>query len=191
MSRKFSFWERLSRVARHRLVVPIKRSPHPPEHTARAVMFGVFWALTPLVGVQMYLVFFTWLACRRSERLNFSLIIALAWTWISNVFTMWPLYYVFYVTGKLLLGRLETASGYQGFVEKWEAVLANAGGVIDSVLVSAKMIAQDQGIPLMVGCLPYAFGGAWVSYQWSLKYVRRRRLARRVATGRTKARNVR
>ena len=116
MSRDFSLWERLSRLARHRLVVPIKRSPHPPEHTARAVMFGVFWAMTPLVGVQMYLVFFTWLACRRSEKLNFSLIIGLAWTWISNVFTMWPLYYVFYVTGKFLLGRLDTASGYEGFV---------------------------------------------------------------------------
>ena len=96
----------------------------------------------------------------------------------------------FYVTGKFLLGRLDTASGYEGFVEKWEAVLANAGGVIDSLLASAKMIAQDQGIPLMVGCLPYAFGAAWVSYQWSLKYVRRRRLSRRTATGRAKARNL-
>jgi hypothetical protein len=142
-------------------------------------MVGVFWAFTPLVGIQMYLVFLTWLAARRNPRLEFSLIIGLAWTWVTNVFTLWPAYYAFYRTGQILLGRNVGAAGYDSFVAKWESILAANDGFIDSFLASLKLVAHDQGLAMAVGCLPYAFGGAWLGYYCTLQFIRRRREQRK------------
>ena len=49
----YSRWERFKRACRLRLVVPLKRSVHSPEHIARGVGIGMFWAMTPTVGIQM------------------------------------------------------------------------------------------------------------------------------------------
>ena len=179
LGRKFSFWGRLYRLVHLRLVVPLKRSRHSPEHSARGVMVGLFWAFTPLVGIQMYLVFLTWLAARRNPRLEFSLIIGLAWTWVTNVFTIWPVYYAFYFTGQILLGREEGAAGYESFVAKWESVLAANNGFVDSFLASVKLVAHNQGLAMAVGCLPYAVGGAWLGYYCTLQFIRRRRRERK------------
>jgi uncharacterized protein (DUF2062 family) len=182
--RNFSVWQRLQRLARHRLVVPIQRSPHPPEHTARAVMVGLFWAMTPLIGVQMYLVFFTWLIARRSPKMEFGLIISLAWTWVTNVFTMWPIYYAFYITGRVLLGQPDEMPGYDSFIQHWQGALSNGDGFFETLLAQVKLIAHDKGLPLAIGCLPYAFLSAWLGYVFSLKYVIRRRAAKARASRR-------
>jgi hypothetical protein len=89
---KRSLWQRMVRLTTYRLLIPIKRARHAPEYGARGVMVGMAWAMTPLVGIQMYLVFMTWLIARRLFRWNFSLIIGLAWTWTTNVITLFPIY---------------------------------------------------------------------------------------------------
>lgn len=170
--------QRLSRLLHFKLIIPLKRSPHPPEYTARAVMWGLFWASTPLVGAQMYLVFMTWLVARRSSRFDFNLIIAAAWTWVTNIFTIGPAYYVFYLTGKLLTGQLHAARGYQHFVEKLQAMLAEQNGIIEKLYSSVAMIAFDQGVPMLIGCIPWAIASAWIGYHVTLRYVHRRRRAR-------------
>ncbi len=162
MRRQFSFIQRLSRLVHFKLIVPLKRSPHPPEYAARAVMVGLFWAFTPLIGIQMYLVLMTWLVARRFQRLDFNLLIGAAWTWATNIFTMWPTYYLFYLTGKLLTGELQGARGYGHFVDKWRAVLAEHDGVIETLYAS----------------VPWAIGAAWFGYWFTLRYVHRRRRAR-------------
>ena len=182
--RKFSFWERLSRLVHLRLVIPLKRSRHSPEHSARGVAVGLFWAFTPLVGIQMYLVFLTWLVARRYPRFEFGLIIGLAWTWVTNVFTIWPVYYAFYFTGQILLGREKGAAGYEGFVTKWESVLAATNGFIDTFSASVKLIAHDQGLAMTVGCVPYAVATAWLGYYCTLQFIRRRRRGRQQAAAR-------
>jgi hypothetical protein len=58
--RNLSIADRLRGVLRYRLIVPLKRRRHSPEYTARGVMIGLFWAFTPMVGIQMYLVSMTW-----------------------------------------------------------------------------------------------------------------------------------
>ncbi len=138
-------------------------------------MVGLFWAMTPLVGVQMYLVFFTWLIVRRSPRLEFALIIGLAWTWVTNVFTMWPIYYAFFITGRILLGQPDEMPGYESFVQNWQGALSDGEGFFETLLAQVKLIAEEKGLPLAVGSLPYAFISAWLGYRWSLKYVIRRR----------------
>ncbi len=147
-------------------------------------MVGLFWAFTPLLGVQMYLVFFTWLLTRRNPRLEFGLIIGLAWTWVTNVFTIWPVYYAFYFTGQIFLGRWEGATGYDIFVSKWEEILAANDGFIETFSASVKLIAHDQGLAMTIGCVPYAIGGAWLGYYCTLQFIRRRRRGRQRAEAR-------
>lgn len=178
LRRQFSFIQRLSRLLHFKLIIPLKRSPHPPEYTARAVMVGLFWAFTPLIGIQMYLVLMTWLVARRSPRFDFNLLIGAAWTWVTNIFTMWPTYYLFYLTGKLLTGEYQGARGYEHFVGKWQALIAEHEGFFEKLSASVVMIAHDQGVPMLIGCVPWAIGVAWLGYWCTLRYVHRRRRAR-------------
>ena len=121
--------ERIQRLIRFRLVIPIKRSRHPPEYTARGVGIGLAWGLTPLIGIQLAIVFANWLAFRPFRRLDFGLFVALAWVWVSNAVTMLPMYYGFYVTGQVLLGNWDDLTGYEGFVARWTEVFANGDGL--------------------------------------------------------------
>ena len=193
MERKQSLWSKLRRLVHLRLVVPLKRSPHPPEYTARGVMLGVFWAFTPLIGIQMYLVVLTWILARWHPRTDFSLIVALAWTWVTNVLTMLPIYYVFYVTGQLFLGHPDEASGYRYFVAQWQEAFAENDQFLDQIYAYARLVANEQGLPMAIGCLPYALGTSWLGYRWSLRFLierrrRKRRLAAARAAGRAPAR---
>ncbi len=156
-----------------RLVVPMKRSAQGPEYTARAVGVALFWALTPLIPVQMYLLGLTWLLTRRIPWLNFNLLVALAWIWVTNAFTMIPIYFVFYLTGQILLGRWDDLAGYGQFADQWQTVLKSADGFFDSLLAIGGMVVREQGAALAVGCLPYALGGGWLGYVLSLRFMRR------------------
>ena len=172
---KRSIWQRLVRLTTYRLLIPIKRARHSPEYVARGVMVGMAWAMTPLVGIQMYLVFMTWLIARRFFRWNFSLIIGCAWTWMTNVVTMFPIYYVFYVTGQMLLGNWDNVSGYASFV----GLLAETFGADLSLWETLErygvFIIKDWGLAMAVGSLPWAALGGWLGYRWGLAYARRRR----------------
>ena len=113
---------RFGRWLRYRFVVPIKRSRHPPQYTARGVAVGLFWAMTPTVGIQMMFVLANWLLIRRfAPRWDFNVIHAMAWTWVTNFATVLPSYYMFYVTGQLVLGRWDDLTGYEGFIKLWDA----------------------------------------------------------------------
>lgn len=170
----------LGRVIRYRLIIPLFRSPHPPEYTARGVAVGVFWGLTPLVGGQSFIIAGQWMVARRLGW-EFSLLQGLAWTWISNVFTMLPLYYLFYITGLLMLGDADQAGGYHAFLALWQRATEGADhGFLTRVMLSVRVL----GVPALLGCLPWASSGAWVSYAWSYRIAerhQRKRAAREAA----------
>lgn len=174
-----SFLERMGRLSRLKLLIPLKRSPHSAEYAARGVAVGMFWALTPLIGIQMYLCLMTWLLAQQTKNLRFSLVIACAWTWVSNVFTMLPIYYVFYITGQVMVGNWENISGYETFIVSFEFAFSDDVGFWDSILELVALLAREVGVAMGVGCLPYAIIGGWLSYGISLKYIQQRR-ARRV-----------
>lgn len=182
-------WERMQRLSRLKLLIPLKRSPHSPEYSARSVAVGMFWAMTPLVGVQMYLCLMTWLVCRPFRKLRHSLVISCAWTWVTNVFTMLPVYYGFYATGQVMTGHWDDITGYGAFHNAWQASFAASNTFWEGVAELVVLLAKDLGCAMLIGCLPYAIGGAWVSYYLSLKYVRRRR--RRMAEKRAREANAR
>jgi uncharacterized protein len=185
---------RLRRQIYRRLLVPLLRGRHPPEYAARGVFVGVFIALTPTTGIQMLMVGVVWLVVRRwwPER-EFSLVAGLAWTWITNVFTLPPLYFLYLLTGRALLGHPAEVHDYETFEDRlaepvpeeppWIEVLPDESGSLQMLWTYSVNLLDRFALPIFVGSLPWTLLGAWLGYHGSLALVRRvraSRLARRV-----------
>jgi uncharacterized protein len=157
------------RALRYRLIIPVFRSPHPPEFTAGGVANGVFWALTPSVGIQSVAILATWFIARTALQRDSSLLQAFIWAWINNPLTMIPMYYAFYVTGLWLLGQGGESEGYAAFASVWDA--SSNVPWFDRLASLGRAV----GVPTTLGSIPYAVVGGAVSYQWALRVVRRRK----------------
>ncbi len=168
MKRRFNFWQKMKRLCRYRLVIPLLRSPHPPKYKARGIAVGVAWAMTPLVGIQMAVVGITWVIAKYVFRWNFSWPLALAYTWITNVFTMIPIYYAFYVTGQLMMGRPITR--YADLKDTMKAVFFADYTFGEKIMASFKLLMQDWGLGMAVGCLPWALFLGTMSYYITMRY---------------------
>ena len=187
-------------MARYRLVTPLQRSRHPPGYVARSVSAGLFWAMTPTIGIQMPMVLLHWLIVRKFRQWDFNLIHAWAWTWVTNFVTMFPVYYAFYITGQLALGNWNDLTGYHGFLKLWDAsvvvadpigspshgllelVSYNIVGLLERAWVYFAIVIEVWGMPMLVGCIPYAIVSAWLGYAWSMRIVvshRRKMIERR------------
>jgi hypothetical protein len=162
------------RLIRYRLVVPVFRSPHSPEYTARGVANGVLWGLTPFMGLQTILILSTWIAGRRVFRRDSSVLQALIWVWVNNPITMLPMYYVFYLTGLWLSGTSGSFTGYAEFVLLWDTS-AQEPRVIDRLIFLGAAI----GLPIAIGCIPYSLLGSGLAYRWTLRVLRARRVLTR------------
>ena len=159
----------MRRWLRYRLIIPVFRSPHSPEYTARGVANGVFWAVTPLIGLQTAAILATWFVGRKALGKDSSLLQAFIWAWVNNPVTMIPMYYAFYRTGLWITGDAGAAAGYDGFVGLWNAT-ANADWMTRVVA-----LARSVGLPTLVGCTPYAIASGALSYWWAVSILRRRR----------------
>ncbi len=174
----------LTRLLLEKLIIPLRRSRHPPEYTARGVFIGLFVALTPTVGVQMAVVFGLWVIVRRVYRpWDFNLVVALAWTWVTNVATAPPLYYLYIVTGRMMLGRWGDLQGYHVFTQRLAATVPQDSGWLEAAWLYLVNLFQIFGVPMFVGCVPWMILGAWAGYVWSLGLLRglARARARRAA----------
>jgi uncharacterized protein (DUF2062 family) len=158
----------LLRGLRYRLLIPVLRSTQSPEYTARGVANGVFWGLTPTVGLQTIEITSTWLVARALLRKDSSLLQAYLWVWVNNPITMIPMYFLFYVTGLLMLGDVSRASGYGAFASLWTRAAAMPWW--EGFLAMLQAI----GAPLFLGAVPYALIGTALAYRWALALVRKR-----------------
>ena len=172
MAKRHSWLENIRRLFRKQLIVPIIRSPHPPEHTARGVAVGTMWAMTPLVGIQMWLVTMTWLGFKKFTSKTFSLPLGLAFTWLTNVFTLVPVYYVFYVTGQIMMGHWESISGYDHLQEIIRQTFMSDLSFIQEWALFFKLLLQDWGLAMVVGCLPWAVVGYWLGFRLTLQFLK-------------------
>jgi uncharacterized protein (DUF2062 family) len=171
-ARPKSFLQRLRRLLRYRLMIPLLRSRQSPEHVARGTAMGIAWGFTPSIGVQMPLVFVTWVVARRMFNWDFNLVLALAWTWVSNVFTALPLYYLFYITGQVMFGHWHDLTGYQSFLSLWQGSFTDDQSLLDQLATLGRILVLDWGIAMGVGSIPWAAGTGILSYRYSLKFVR-------------------
>lgn len=176
--KKYSLWEKTKRLIRLKLIVPLVRSPHPPEYKARGVAVGLAWAMTPLVGIQMWTVFMTWLIAKKVFKWGFSLPLGLAWTWVTNVITMVPIYYIFYITGQIMRGKIHAISGYENLSKIIEDTFMGDLGFVDKWVLFFKLLLKDWGISMAVGCLPWLVVSAILGYYLTMRF-ERIRLARK------------
>jgi uncharacterized protein (DUF2062 family) len=105
---------------------------------------------------------------------RFNIIAALAWTWVTNIFTLPIVYYVFLVTGRLMLGRWEQPMGFENFSTKLNEVIALGGGSLTAVWGITLTMVDLWGVPLFIGCIPWAILTGWIGYIWTLKFQQNR-----------------
>ena len=172
MAKRHNWLQNISRLFKKRLLIPIIRSPHPPEHTARGVAIGTMWAMTPLVGIQMWLVSMTWLFCKKFLKTSFSLPLGLAFTWITNIFTMVPVYYVFYVTGQMMMGHWDSISGYSHLKEIIHQTFMSDLSFVDEWVLFFKLLLQDWGFAMIIGCVPWMILGYWLGSHLTIQVLK-------------------
>jgi uncharacterized protein (DUF2062 family) len=176
-------WNGLRRLMRFRLIIPVLRASHPPEYTARGVLIGMLVAMTPTVGIQMAICAVIWAAIKvLRPKWDFNVIVAMAWTWVSNVFTLGPLYYLFLITGEVMLGRWGDVGGYDAFTDRLTELLSKDVSWYEAIWVYAVEMFTIWGVPMFLGSIPWAIVSAWLCYRWSLRLsrtVHERRLRRR------------
>ena len=180
-ARRFTAGERFYRMMRLRLIIPMIRSRQPPENTARAVAVGLLWAFTPTFGIQMALTCVHWYIARTFFKRDFNLVVAMAWTWVTNLFTVPFCYYIFFLTGQILLGRWNDLTGFSSFQKFWVTAMGRTGG--DPISLEAwepyfSIIVEGWGLALLVGSMPFASLGYIGGYHWTLRMVTRWRAAR-------------
>jgi uncharacterized protein (DUF2062 family) len=181
-------WNGLRRLVRFRLVIPVLRARHSPEYTARGVFVGLIVAMTPTVGVQMAIVAAIWLAVRLLRpSWNFSPVVAALWTWVTNIFTLAPIYYIFLITGQLMMGRWGGTDSYDMFADRLNKLLATDATWLESLWIYAVEMFTIWGVPMFVGSIPWAIVCGWLGYRWSLSVAR---TVHRRRKRRTKARPV-
>ena len=168
--KKYTLKERCERLLKMKLVVPVLRSTLPPEVKAMGVAVGLFWAMTPLVGIQMWLVFMTWLFFKKVLHIDFSLVLGVAYTWVTNVFTMIPVYYIFYVSGQIMRGRISDISGYSKLSGIFKDAFMGDLSFADKWLLIFKILVKDWGVSMAIGCLPWAIVCSIIGYKLTLKF---------------------
>jgi len=180
LRKKHKWHKQLKRGAKFRLVIPLKRSKHPPEFTARGVAVGMLLAMTPTVGIQMFMMLGVWLFSTRVLKWDFSLLASVGWTWSTNVFTMIPLYYLFYVTGQLMLGHYDEISGFESFSRLMESVNDPSLSFWEGTRIWMTNLFTGWGVPMFVGCIPWAILSSWLGYVLAYRYVVRYREKRAI-----------
>lgn len=87
----------LWRRARHFVVHRVLRVDDTPHRIAMGVAVGLFVAWTPTMGVQMILAFAVAALLRANKA------IAVALVWLTNPFTMLPVYYINWFVGRTIV----------------------------------------------------------------------------------------
>jgi hypothetical protein len=171
----------LGRLTRMKLIVPLKRGQAPAEHVARGVAVGLAVAFTPTVGLQLVMVLLIWMLAKAAgPRFHFHAISAFAWVWITNIFTIGPIYYVFLQTGMLMLGRFDELGGIglDQFTAQLTAVASAETGFVEALWVGTLSLFDIWGIPLFLGSVPWAIILSWGGYVWSKRFIERFRARR-------------
>jgi uncharacterized protein (DUF2062 family) len=156
---------------RRRFMLPLLRARHAPEQAARGSMVGLAWAFTPTFGLRMPLVLLTWMIARRLFGWEFNLLLGLAWTWTTNALVTVPVYYMFYVTGQIMLGRWHDLSGFAAFQDLWAPLLQGDLAQILNLLLA-------WGLVLWLGALPWSVLMGYLGYRYTHRLLRGRRALR-------------
>jgi len=173
-----SFKQRLKRWFYIKLIIPMLRSSQSADQISRAVAIGIFWSLTPFFPIQTYLLIINWFIFRQHRELRFSFPVAIVFVWITNPLTMLPVYFVFHLTGQLLLGRSDDLMGYESFIAQWGVINFGEGRFFSIAQETAMLLITNYGITVGIGFLPYAVVGSALGYFGAQKILSRNKTSR-------------
>lgn len=184
-------WGRTFRsILRERWLQPYLRSQNTPHRAALGTGLGIFVGLLPLVGIQTYLVILLWAIGRYLLRIHLSLPVAVAMVWITNPFSLPPLFYLYYLIGTSLLwifpidapSLLTTLAIWQGSLGR--GVEAGSLWAVWLERMGIRLLLE-YGWPVLLGSLVCAIPAALLSYAISfviLRHYRMRMLPSKIPT---------
>lgn len=143
-----------------KVVLPMRRQHKNPSYLARSNAIGMSLAFAPFPG-QVPVVVALWMLARRFKW-RFSLGISLAWTFISNVFTNLPLFYLYYLTGNLMRGSRQT-------LQYTDMQNVFSQGLTDAV----HFLATEFGMSILLGSFVYMLFGGIFGYclgRWTARF---------------------
>jgi len=125
----------------------------------RGVAIGLFWGFIPM-PMQMLAVMAT------TPLLRFNVPIAISMVWLSNPFTMPPMYYMEYLTGNLILGQ----EGIQGIKLTMEWFKENIGDIFIPLYVGTSFYSI-----VVTGIVYLVLNKLWVTSVKSEKHYKEKK----------------
>ncbi len=160
-------------------------SNRPVSEIGIGIFVGIFWALTPLVGIQILLVLGTWFIFRLF-RINFFLPGAMACVWITNPLTLIPFYFGFYFLGFTILryfGYTTQFISYASFSQLMDTT--QRMNTWDSIYFWLNYIYEALLWPMGIGSLLIAVPTALFSYFFTVFFINYKRRKQAQALGLT------
>ncbi len=130
----------------------------------RGVAIGLFWGFIPM-PMQMLAVMAT------TPFLRFNVPIAISMVWLSNPFTMPPMYYVEYLTGNLILGQ----EGIDDIELTMEWFSANIGDIFIPLYVGTAFYSV-----IVTGAIYFLLNWLWIRSVHSEKKERKNGRAKKI-----------
>lgn len=181
-----SLWQKTKHKFQEHIVKPIMESHSPIGEASLGAAIGMFWGMTPTIGIQMWLVWMTWVILK-PFRVRFDLVIGTAMVWLSNPITMGPLYYGFLITGYWFfefMGQTVTWLTYDSFTATLAAITNNPdAGTWDKFVLGVKYMILELGYPMIIGSLFWATPLALLSFIGTEWYLHRSRKQKAAAMG--------
>ncbi len=162
-SKLYLFFRSIYRYSYYKLIIPIKREKRGAEYIARGTAVGLFFAFTPIVW-QMNIVLLFWIFARLFKW-QFSLPIALAWTWVSNAATNLPLFYLYFITGRIITGNFDLGS-YGEFISFFN------NGLWDGL----KAVFASWGVDILIGSFFYMVTASTIGYITTYRWAKKRKI---------------
>lgn len=135
---------------------------------------GFVTGISPLFG-QTLICFFIWLLFKKVFKVRFNLIIACLLTFISNPITTPFLFYIFYLTGQMMIGK--TSIPFSQFIENIHTLFTDEFSV-ENIKDSFHTLIIGVGKPILIGNIPWSvlsgFIGYYIGTQISIRFKRKR-----------------
>ncbi|MDV6235572.1 DUF2062 domain-containing protein [Leptospira ellisii] len=139
------------KLLHRQIIVPFQQSHAPVREVCLGTSIGLFWSLTPLIGIQMYLGLITWLVLRIFG-IRFYMPIAIAMIWITNPVTLPFFYYVFYVTGAVAYNVLGWEMATMNFARILEVIERSSSlELYEGLRYWGSFLINDMGAPMFLG----------------------------------------
>ena len=154
----------LKQVLNEKLVQPFLKAKATRHEIALGGAIGMFWALNPLVGIQMMLVMANWIVFK-AIGIRFSSPIGVAMVWLTNPVTMPFFYYGFYYSGVYALtifGNEINLVNFESF--KFVLVASLEMDTLEGLQYWLNFMIVELGLPMLLGGIMVATPISIVTY---------------------------